>query len=72
MARNWLRHHVGTQDGQAVIRKIVVCPVQEPVGPVCDLQPDSAAHAGTHNDQPARDPRAILINRIVEHDRQRR
>ncbi len=26
MARNWLRHHVDTQDGQAVIRKIVVSP----------------------------------------------
>jgi ABC-type nitrate/sulfonate/bicarbonate transport system permease component len=24
MARNWLRHHVDAQDGQAVIRKIVV------------------------------------------------
>jgi hypothetical protein len=26
MARNWLRHHVDAQDGQAVIRKIVVSP----------------------------------------------
>ena len=26
MARNWLRHHVDAQDGQVVIRKIVVSP----------------------------------------------
>ena len=26
MARNWLRHHVDAQDGQVVIRKVVVSP----------------------------------------------
>ena len=26
MSRNWLRHHVDAQDGQVVIRKIVVSP----------------------------------------------
>ena len=29
MARNWLRHHVDAQDGQAVIRKIVVSPATQ-------------------------------------------
>ena len=26
MSRNWLRHHVDAQDGQVVIRKVVVAP----------------------------------------------
>lgn len=26
MTRNWLRHHVDAQDGQVVIRKVVVSP----------------------------------------------
>lgn len=26
MARNWLRHHVDAQDGQVIIRKVVVSP----------------------------------------------
>lgn len=72
MARNWLRHHVGTQDGQAVIRKIVVCPAHEPAGPVCDLPADSSSQSDVRSNQTDRDPRTLLINRIVEHDRQRR
>lgn len=27
MARNWLRHHVDAQDGQVVIRTVVVSPM---------------------------------------------
>ena len=29
MARNWLRHHIDAQDGQAVVRKIVVSPAAD-------------------------------------------
>lgn len=41
MARNWLRHHVDTQDGQAVIRKIVMSPSDEKAAPFTDTPGDN-------------------------------
>lgn len=50
MAQNWLRHHVDAQDGQAVIRKIVVCPASDVEGvsnpaPVTAPAPESRSIA---------------------------
>ena len=41
MARNWLRHHVDAQDGQAVIRKIVVSPVASAAATYTDTPGDN-------------------------------
>ena len=41
MARNWLRHHVDAQDGQAVIRKIVVSPAGESAAVLNDTPGDN-------------------------------
>lgn len=51
MARNWLRHHIDAQDGQAVIRKIVVAPtagnttvLNDSPGDNVNMSPEQARH----------------------------
>lgn len=41
MSRNWLRHHVDTQDGQAVIRKTVVTSSSDRAATMTDTPGDN-------------------------------
>ena len=41
MARNWLRHHIDAQDGQAVVRKIVVSPAADSAAVLNDTPGDT-------------------------------
>lgn len=43
MARNWLRHHVDAQDGQVVIRKIVVSPTVDSPAVLTDSPGDNVS-----------------------------
>jgi hypothetical protein len=43
MARNWLRHHVDAQDGQVVIRKIVMSPAVDSPAVLTDTPGDNVS-----------------------------